>query len=163
MHLLLSKANYINLCVWSFFKKGEGAAPKKDPVSTLQYLLGPLPKLIVSGHLLGVQLMSVNAYLHTSITYGQWEGWDGDPLDEPPLFYNGLTESAANLLSSVSDEVVNIAKVFAEKTGADMSNVRYSSFFVDLIFTSIFSWGLLTWTHHRQRCVHGIRYLRASQ
>lgn len=106
-------------------KEGEGVAPQKDPVSTLQYLLGPLPKLIVSGHLVGVQLMSVNAYLHTSITYGQWVGWDGKPLAEAPLFYNGLTESAANILSSVSDEVVSIAKAFGEKTGADMSNVEH--------------------------------------
>ncbi|XP_020620832.1 tauropine dehydrogenase-like isoform X1 [Orbicella faveolata] len=104
-------------------KKGTGVEPQKDPVSTLQYLLGPLPKLIVFGHLLGVQLMSTNAYLHTSILYGQWEGWDGNPLDQPPLFYNGLTESAANLLSSVSDEVVMIARVVGERSGADMSNV----------------------------------------
>ena len=98
--------------------------PPKDPVSTLQYLLGPHPKLLVFGHLLGVQLMSTNAYLHTSILYGQWEGWDGNPLDQPPLFYNGLTEAAANLLSSVSDEVVMIARVVGEKSEADMSNVR---------------------------------------
>ena len=68
--------------------------------------------------------MSTNAYLHTSILYGQWERWDGNPLDQPPLFYNGLTESGVNLLSSVSDEVVNIAKVIELKTGADMSGVR---------------------------------------
>ena len=94
----------------------------------LQYLLGPLPKLNVSGHLLGVQLMSTSAYLHTSILYGQWEGWDGKPLDEPPLFYNGLTESAANLLSSVSDEIVKIGKALELKTEADMSNVRGSNY-----------------------------------
>ncbi|KAJ7384040.1 hypothetical protein OS493_024054 [Desmophyllum pertusum] len=78
-------------------KKGEGPAPKKEPVSTLQNLLGPLPKLIIAGHLLGVQLMSTNAYLHTSILYGQWEG--------------------------VSDEILNIAKGLEVKTGADMSKV----------------------------------------
>lgn len=97
--------------------------PKKDPVSTLQYLLGPLPKLIVSGHLLGVQLMSVNAYLHTSIVYGQWEGWDGNPVDEAPLFYHGVSKSTAELTSIVSDEVLNIAKAIEEKSGADMSGV----------------------------------------
>ena len=97
-----------------------------DPVSTLQSLLGPLelPKVIIAGHLLVVQLMSVNAYLNPSIVYGQWEGWDGNPLDQPPLFYNGLTESAANLLSSVSNEVVKLAKDIELKTGADMSRVR---------------------------------------
>ena len=107
-------------------QQGKDVAPKKDPVSTLQALLGPLelPKLIIAGHLLGVQLMSVNAYLNTSIVHCQWVGWDGIPLDQPPLFYNGLTESAANLLSSVSDEVVKIAKGIELKTGADMSHVR---------------------------------------
>ena len=91
---------------------------------TLQYLLGPLPKLTVSGHLVGVQLMSVNAYLHTSILYGQWEGWQGKPVDEPPLFYNGLTEPVANLLSSISDEIVNIARAIELKAEADLSHVR---------------------------------------
>ena len=109
---------------WLVFLQIGEVPPKKDPVATLQYLLGPLPKLIVSGHLLGVQLMSVNAYLHTSIMYGQWEGWDGTPLDQPPLFYNGLTESAANLLSSVCDEIVNTAKIIEQKSRADMSRVR---------------------------------------
>ena len=108
---------------WVVFLQIGDVPSKKDPVATLQYLLGPLPKLIVSGHLLGVQLMSVNAYLHTSITYGQWEGWDGTPLDQPPLFYNGLTESAANLLSSICDEIVNTAKIIEQKSRADMSRV----------------------------------------
>ena len=107
------------------FKKTGDVPPKKDPVVTLQNLLGPLPQLKVSGHLLGVQLMSVNAYLHTSITYGQWEGWDGKTVDQPPLFYNGLTEVAANLLADMSDEIVKIAKIIAEKSGADMSEVNF--------------------------------------
>ena len=107
-------------------QQGKDVAPEKDPVSKFQSLLGPLelPKLIVAGHLLGVQLMSINAYLNTSIVYCQWVGWDGIPLDQPPLFYKGLTESSANLLSSVSDEVVKIAKGIELKTGADMSHVR---------------------------------------
>lgn len=108
-----------------FSQEGKGVAPRKDPVSTLQYLLGHHPKLNVSGHLLGVQLMSVNAYVHTSILYAQWEGWQGKPFDEPPLFYNGLTEPAADLLSSISDEIVNIARVIELKTEADLSHVRY--------------------------------------
>ncbi|XP_022800209.1 uncharacterized protein LOC111338068 isoform X3 [Stylophora pistillata] len=97
--------------------------PKKDPVSNLQYLLGPLPVLDVSGHMLGVQLMSVNAYLHTSIMYGQWKDWDGDTLDEPPLFYCGLTEVAATFLSSVSEEIVKIKEAVEIKTREEMSKV----------------------------------------
>ena len=104
-------------------------------MSTLQYLLGPLPKLNVSGHPLGVAVMSTDAYLHTSMLYCQWEGWDGKPLDEPPLFYNGLTEAAANLLSSVSDEIVNIGRALELKTEADMSNVR------DILIFCLIVWG----------------------
>ena len=98
--------------------------PRKDPVTTLQHLLGPLPQLKVSGHLLGLQLMSGgNAYLHLPILFGQWEGWDGKPLDQPPLFYIGITESTADLISSMCDEVLETAKLITEKSGADMSEV----------------------------------------
>lgn len=97
--------------------------PRKDPVPTLQCLLGPIPKLIVSGHPLAVDLMSVNSYLHTSIMYGQWEGWDGIPLGQRPPFYNGLTEPTAILISSISEEIKEIAKLLELKTGADMSKV----------------------------------------
>ena len=55
-------------------------------------------------------------------------------MDEPPLFYTGLTESVANLLSSVSDEIVNIGKAIELKTEADMSNVRGSTYFRTLYF-----------------------------
>ena len=85
--------------------------------------------------------MSVNTYLHTSIVYSQWKGWDGIPLDQPPLFYNGLTESAANFLSSVSDEVLNIAKSLELMTRADMSRVRVLNLYKNshiLIFVSSF-------------------------
>ena len=64
-----------------------------------------------------------NAYLHFPILYGQWEGWDGKPLDQPPLFYFGITESTADLISSMCDEVLETAKFITEKSGADMSEV----------------------------------------
>ena len=127
-------------------------APKKDPVSTLQYLLGPLPKLVVSGHLLGVQLMSVNAYLHTSILYGQWEGWDGNPVDEAPLFYYGVSKPAADLISSVSDEVLNIAKAVEEKSGADMSGVSLLQITKGATSRMAHSQSVLIFSIHNQPC-----------
>lgn len=117
-----------------FFGKRADVPVNKDPVATLQYLLGPLPQLKVSGHLLSIQLMSTNAYLHTSIMYGQWEGWDGKAFDQSPLFYNGITEAAADLLSGMSDEVVKTAKVITENSGADMSEVSSACFIVIISF-----------------------------
>ena len=66
--------------------------------------------------------------------YEQWEGWDGKAFDQPPLFYNGLTEAAADLLSGMSDEVVKTAKVITENSGADMSEVSSACFIVIISF-----------------------------
>lgn len=102
---------------------GSDAPPKKEPVTSLQYLLGGVPRLTVSGHLIGVSLMNPNACSHPAIMYGQWVGWDGTPLDQPPMFYTGVTEETGELLTKMSDEVVHLGKVIAEKSGADMSQV----------------------------------------
>ena len=68
-------------------------------------------------------LMNPNAYAHPSIMCAQWEGWDGTPVREPPLFYTGLSELAAEFLSSSSDEVLQLSKVVSEKSGVDTSQV----------------------------------------
>ena len=41
----------------------------------------------------------------------------------PPMFYTGVTEETGELLTKMSDEVVHLGKVIAEKSGADMSQV----------------------------------------
>lgn len=69
-------------------------------------------------------LMSPNAYAHPSIMFAQWEGWDGKPLKEAPLFYTGLSELAAEVLSSASDEVLKVSKAVSEKSGVDTSQVE---------------------------------------
>ncbi len=84
--------------------------PPSDPTAMVQSVLGELPKLTTKGHLLGITLMATNGYLHPSIMYGRWKDYDGNPLDEAPLFYNGLDEFSASVLSAVSDEVVATAK-----------------------------------------------------
>lgn len=104
---------------------GRDAAPKKDPVTTLQSLIGDRPRLKVSGHLIGMTLMNPNAYAHPSIMCAQWEGWDGTPVREPPLFYTGLSELAADILSNASDEVLHLSKVVNEKSGVDTSQVSH--------------------------------------
>ena len=68
-------------------------------------------------------LMNPNAYSHPSIMCAQWEGWDGTPVREPPLFYTGLSELAADILSNASDEVLHLSKVVNEKSGVDTSQV----------------------------------------
>jgi hypothetical protein len=101
-----------------------GKARLKDPLAVMQRLLGESPKLIVSGHLLGITLMSLNAYSHPPIMYGRWKDWDGKALEQPPLFYRGIDENTAELLVKVSGEVVDISKRIMEQyPQVDLSQV----------------------------------------
>ena len=99
-------------------------AKLKDPVAAIQRLLGKSPKLTVSGHLLGITLMSLNSYSHPPIMYGRWKDWDSKELEQPPLFFQGVDEDTAELLGKVSDEVVATSKkIMAEYPQVDLSQV----------------------------------------
>ncbi|MGH9873149.1 MAG: NAD/NADP octopine/nopaline dehydrogenase family protein [Pyrinomonadaceae bacterium] len=99
-------------------------AKLQRPLVVIQRLLGELPKLIVSGHLLGINLMSLNAYSHPPIMYGRWKDWDGKPVDQQPLFFQGVDEDTAALLGKISEEVVATSKrIMAEYPEVDLSQV----------------------------------------
>lgn len=72
--------------------------------------------------------MNPNAYAHPSIMCAQWEEWDGTPVSEAPLFYTGMSELAADILSNASDEVLQLSKVVNEKSGVDTSQVIMNVF-----------------------------------
>jgi hypothetical protein len=96
----------------------------KDPIDALQRLLGNYPKLILSGHLLGITLMSLNSYSHPPIMYGRWKDWDGQELEQPPLFFQGVDEDTADLLGKISDEVVTTSKkIMSAYPEVDLSQV----------------------------------------
>ncbi len=105
----------------------QGELPKlrvNRVLQTLQSVLGEFPQLILSGHLLGINLMSLNAYSHPPIMYGRWKDWDGKPLDHEPLFFQGVDENTAALLEKISDEVVAISRrIMAEYSDIDLSQV----------------------------------------
>lgn len=95
-----------------------------DPLGFLQEVLGELPRLVVSGNLLGITLRSPNAYSHPPIMYGRWKDWDGTALASEPLFYQGIDESTAELLERVSEEVVTMSRrLMAEHYPLDLSQV----------------------------------------
>jgi NAD/NADP octopine/nopaline dehydrogenase, alpha-helical domain len=101
-----------------------GKARLKDPSAVMRSLLGKTPKLVVSGHLLGITLRSLNAYSHPPIMYGRWKDWDGKPLERPPLFYHDIGEETAELLGKISEEVVATSKgITSQYPGVDLSHV----------------------------------------
>ncbi len=86
-----------------------------DPIAMVQSLVGKAPKLTIGGHLLGLSLMGTNGYLHPSIMYGKWKKYNGEILNESPLFYSGIDDFSASVLSAVSNEVLAIARSIVQQ------------------------------------------------
>ena len=101
-------------------------APPEDAVGMVQRALGPNPVLQVHGHVLGMSLMAVNAYIHPSIMYGRWHAWDGKPVDSPPIFYNEVTEEGASTLVSMSDEIIALkTEIVKQRPNTDLTNTTH--------------------------------------
>ena len=100
------------------------SARLREPLASLQFLLGERPKLAVSGHLLGITLRSPNGCSHPPIIYGRWKDWGGEPLERPPLFYRDIDEATAALLEQISSEVIATRRrLMEEYPGTDLSQV----------------------------------------
>ena len=83
-------------------------------VEQIQRLLGKNPKLKLVDHFLELT-MHTKCSLNPPIMYAKWRNWQGQPLDDPPLFYQGIDEIAAKYLQAVSDESVAIAEEIAKR------------------------------------------------
>jgi hypothetical protein len=95
-----------------------------SPLACMARLLGEPPTLVISGHLLGITLRSLNAYTHPPIMYGRWKDWDGKALERPPLFYHDIDEATADLLGKISEEVVETSRrITEEHPEVDLSQV----------------------------------------
>lgn len=63
---------------------------------------------------LQIILNPANQLLHPAITRDLFEGWDGRPLDEAPLFYESISERAAETLERMSDEILELKAALLE-------------------------------------------------
>lgn len=92
------------------------------PLDYAQKILGPKPLLKMAHNYIAVNLMATP--VHPPILYVKWKNWDGKPLSEMPLFYQGVEDEEANILTLASDEVIATAKAIEEKYSyLDMSEV----------------------------------------
>ena len=81
-------------------ERGRVPSTLSDPGAILQRILGEHPVLHISGHILGMTLMAVNAYVHPAILYGRWHNYNGEELAEAPLFYQVTFAPTFDVLSS---------------------------------------------------------------
>lgn len=103
--------------------QGSQSNCKGSPFDTVQKVLGPKPVLREIQNYIAVNLMA-KSIIHPPLMYGKWSLYDGTPLKEKPLFYQGVDEKQAKLLSGVSDECIAIGKAIEKQIpGIDMSEV----------------------------------------
>ncbi|XP_053393900.1 opine dehydrogenase-like [Mercenaria mercenaria] len=96
---------------------------KLPPLEFAQRIMGPKPQLKPTSNYLAVNLMA-KSIIHPPVIYGKWRNWDGNPVPEAPLFYQGVNDEQADFLSKVSDEVVATAKKIQSRIEKlDMSEV----------------------------------------
>ena len=98
----------------SVMLRGNDKINKSDVVTKIQFLLGGKPTIKLTSHVLELT-MHTKASLHPPIMYSKWRNWDGQPLDTPPLFYQGIDEEAAKYMNAVSDESLSIAREIARR------------------------------------------------
>merc|ERR1719158_502284 len=85
-------------------------------LATLQGLLGVFPQIQKSPNNLGISLRNPGQVIHPGVMYGRWcsEKWDGSPLAEKPLFYQGVDDFTEGVLTGVSDEVQAVCRKVEE-------------------------------------------------
>lgn len=99
------------------------AIPRKPPLMSLQVLHGFEPSLQQTKHFLVILFMSYS-FVHPAILYGRWKNWDKKPLDEAPLFYQGIDEETATLLETCSKEFLDVAHgITAKHPEVDLSEL----------------------------------------
>ena len=93
----------------------------------LQRLVGPLPKMLPADNFLAVTLMNINSVWHPTISYGFYRQRDITiPFDEPPLFYQGANEYTGEMLSKISNEVLELKRVLLQRyPGLDLSSLHH--------------------------------------
>lgn len=79
----------------------------------IQVILGEEPKIRIIQNYIAITLMTDS--VHPAIMYGKWGKWDGTPLPEKPLFYQGIDEIQAEYLTKASDEMMNTAKAIEKQ------------------------------------------------
>ena len=105
--------------------QGKDCSMSFPVVETIQRILGDKPKLEIIQNYIAINLMA-KSMVHPPMMYGKWGDWDGKPLKDEPLFYQGIDEKQSTLLSTVSDELIATGKELEKlKQGVDMSQVLH--------------------------------------
>ncbi len=82
---------------------------RTEEVADLMSHLSTMPVLDIRTFL-NITFTPGNQILHPGIMYDMFQAWDGKPLPEQPLFYETVSESAADLLRRMSGELLAVCR-----------------------------------------------------
>jgi hypothetical protein len=82
---------------------------------------------LAPGGFLGVGLSNICQVIHPAVMHDNFKSWDGvTPFDHQPLFYQGMSEAAADHMSRVSDEILSIRSRIEEQfAGLELALVHH--------------------------------------
>lgn len=102
-------------------------AGRVEALSVLLSGLLRLPLPPVSGGFLGIGLSNLCQVIHPPVMYTNFAGWDGvTPYDRAPLFYQGLSQDAADQMASISEEIFAVrAEIERRVPGLEMTVVHH--------------------------------------
>jgi hypothetical protein len=103
------------------------AAWPADRAAALAQQLGELLgiRLDPAVEFLSLTLAGTGQLIHPGILYGRFQDWDGQPLSEAPLFYQGVDARTAVVLEQMSAEVQRLREALQERfPSLDLSAVR---------------------------------------
>lgn len=90
---------------------------KMDVILKLQGLLGVEPKINEVPNIMSISLGNPGQVIHPGVTYGRWHAWDGKPLAKKPLFYQGVDNETADVLTGISDDIQKICAALKKLDG----------------------------------------------
>lgn len=70
------------------------------------------PTTIMQQHpsITSISLSSPGQIIHPGVMYGRWQNWDGQPMEEAPLLYEGICDFTAGVMEGISAEIMQIDK-----------------------------------------------------
>ena len=79
---------------------------------------------VVEGGFVGIGLSNLCQVIHPVVMWDNFCEWDGvTPYPDKPLFYQGMSERAAETMSALADEIQVICAAISERFGSDLSVV----------------------------------------
>ena len=105
---------------------GVATVPPRQALNTAAWLSELLAvNFVPVANSLAVSLGNIGQVIHPGIMYGMLKSYHGEVWreNEVPLFYHGVTEESAQVMESLSGEIVNIAALLSREYAVDLREV----------------------------------------